>query len=74
MSAQLDERMAQAAWDVLLEMRNTDPVGYREMFSNLIPRDALPSEAYSDHQLEVIYGAVCRGLARRAARVATTLN
>ena len=74
MSAQLDERMAQAAWDVLLEMRDTDPVGYREMFANLIPRDALPSEAYSDHQLEVIYGAVCRGLARRAARVATTLN
>jgi hypothetical protein len=28
MSAQLDERMAQAAWDVLLEMRDTDPVGY----------------------------------------------
>ena len=72
MSAQLDERMAQAAWDVLLEMRDTDPVGYREMFSNLIPRDALPSEAYSE--LEVIYGAVCRGLARRAARVAATLN
>jgi hypothetical protein len=47
MSAQLDERMAQAAWDVLLEMRDTDPVGYREMFSNLIPRDALPSEVYS---------------------------
>ena len=74
MSAQLDERMAQAAWDVLREMRDTDPVGYREMFSNLIPRDALPSEAYSDRQLEVIYDAVCRGLARRAARVAATLN
>jgi len=74
MSAQLDERMAQAAWDVLREMRDTDPVGYREMFSNLIPRDALPSEVYSDRQLEVIYGAVCRGLARRAARVAATLN
>jgi hypothetical protein len=27
MSAQLDERMAQAAWDVLREMRDTDPVG-----------------------------------------------
>ena len=74
MSAQLDERMAQAAWDVLLEMRDTDPVGYRERFSNLIPKDALPSEAYSDRQLEVIYGTVCRGLARRAARVAATLN
>ena len=74
MSAQLDERMAQAAWDVLLEMRDTDPVGYREMFSNLIPRDALPSEVYSDRQLEVIYDAVCRGLARRAARIATRLH
>jgi hypothetical protein len=74
MSAQLDERMAQAAWDVLREMRDSDPVGYREMFFNLIPRDALPSEVYSDRQLEVIYGAVCRGLARRAARVAATLT
>ena len=74
MSAQLDERMAQAAWDVLREMRDTDPVGYREMFSNLIPRDALTSEVYSDRQLEVIYRAVCRGLARRAARIATRLH
>jgi hypothetical protein len=74
MSTQLDERMAQAAWDVLREKRDTDPVGYREVFSNLIPTDALPSEVYSDRQLEVIYGAVCRGLARRAAQVAATLN
>jgi hypothetical protein len=74
MSAQLDERMAQAAWDVLLKMRDSDPVGYREMFANLIPRDALPREAYSDRQLEVIFGAVCRGLARRAARGAAALN
>jgi hypothetical protein len=74
MSAQLDERMAQAAWDVLREMRDSDPVGYREMFSNLIPLDAPPSEVYSDRQLEVIYGAVCRSLARRAARIATRLH
>jgi hypothetical protein len=48
MSAQLDERMAQAARDVLREMRDTDPVGYREMFSNLIPRDALPTRRHDD--------------------------
>jgi hypothetical protein len=71
MSTQLDERMARAAWDVLREMRDTDPVGYREMFSNLIPRDAaLPSEVYSDRQLEVIYGAAKEGLERRSARLA----
>jgi hypothetical protein len=74
MSAQLNERMARAAWDMLHEMSATDPVGYREFFANLIPLDALPSEVYSDRQLEVIYDAVCRGLARRAARVAATLN
>ena len=74
MSAQLDERMARAAWNVLREMRDTDPVRYRELFANLIPLDALPSEVYSDRQLEVIYGAVCRGLARRAARIATRLH
>jgi ArsR family transcriptional regulator len=39
-----------------------------------LPLDALPSEAYSDRQLEVIYGTVMRGFARRAARVAATLN
>jgi hypothetical protein len=74
MSAQLNDRMARAAWELLVEMRDTDPVGYREFFANLIPLDALPSEVYSDRQLEVIYDAVCRGLARRAARVAATLN
>jgi hypothetical protein len=74
MSAQLDERMARAAWNVLREMRDTDPVRYRELFANLIPLDALPGEVYSDRQLEVIYGAVCRGLARRAARIATRLH
>jgi hypothetical protein len=74
MSAQLDERMARAAWNVLREMRDTDPVRYRELFANLIPLDALSSEAYSDRQLEVIYGTVMRGFARRAARVAATLN
>ena len=74
MSAQLDERMARELRSMLQEMRDADPARYREMFANLIPLDALPSEVYSDRQLEVIYGAVCRGLARRAARVAATLN
>jgi hypothetical protein len=74
MSAELNDRMARAAWELLREMRDTDPVGYREFFANLIPLDALPSEVYSDRQLEVIYGAVCRGLARRAARVAAALH
>jgi hypothetical protein len=64
--SELNEQMARAAWDMLLEMRATDPVGYREFFANLIPLDALPSEVYSDRQLEVIHGAVVRGFARRA--------
>src|SRR5712672_2745272 len=70
----LDELMARRAWSLLREMRDADPVGYREMFSNFIPLNAPPSEVYSDRQLEVIYGAVCRGLARRAARIATRLH
>ena len=73
-SGPLDEPMARRAWSLLREMRDADPMGYREMFSNFIPLDAPPSEVYSDRQLEVIYGAGCRGLARRAARVAATLN
>jgi hypothetical protein len=73
-SGPLDELMARRAWSLLREMRDADPVGYREMFSNFIPLDAPPSEVYSDRQLEVIYGAVCRGLARRAARIATRLH
>jgi hypothetical protein len=51
-----------AAWNVLHEMRDTDSVRYRELFANLVPVDA-PQEVYSDGQLEVIYGAVRRGLA-----------
>jgi hypothetical protein len=51
-------------------MRDTDPTRYRELFANLIPLDALPSEVYSDRQLEVIYDATKRGLERRAARLA----
>ena len=73
-SGPLDELMARCAWSLLREMRDSDPVGYREMFANFIPLDAPPSEVYSDRQLEVIYGAVCRGLARRAARIATRLH
>ena len=74
MSGPLDELMARRAWSLLREMRDADPMGYREMFSNFIPLDAPPSEVYSDRQLEVIYGAVCRGLAQRAARIATRLH
>jgi hypothetical protein len=74
MSAELNERMALELRSMLQEMRNTDPAGYRELFANLIPLDALPSEVYSDRQLEVIHGAVVRGFARRAARLAATLN
>ena len=74
MSAQLGERMARELRAFLRKMRDTDPVRYREFFANLIPSDALPSEAYSDRQLEVIYGAMMRGFARRAARLAVTLN
>jgi hypothetical protein len=70
----LDQRMIRELRPMLRKMRDTDPGRYREFFANLIPLDALPSEVYSDRQLEVIYGAVCRGLARRAARVAATLN
>jgi hypothetical protein len=36
---------------MLQEMRDADPARYREMFANLIPLDALPSEAYSDCRL-----------------------
>ena len=57
MSGPLDELMARRASSLLREMRDADPMGYREMFSNFIPLDAPPSEVYSDRQLEVIYGA-----------------
>jgi hypothetical protein len=70
----LDQRMIRELRPMLREMRDEDPTRYRKLFSTLIPQDALPSEVYSDRQLEVIYGAVCRGLARRAARVAATLH
>jgi hypothetical protein len=73
MSAQLDDRMARELRSMLQEMRDADPARYREMFANLIPLDALPSEAYSDRQLEVIYDAMVRGFARRAARLAASL-
>ena len=74
MNTSIDKLMARELRTLLQEIRAADPVGYREMFSNFIPLDAPPSEVYSDRQLEVIYGAVCRGLARRAARIATRLH
>jgi hypothetical protein len=66
----LDQRMIRELRPMLREMRDTDPARYRELFANLIPLDALPSEVYSDHQLEVIYDATKPGLERRAARLA----
>jgi len=53
---------------MLLEMRATDPVGYREFFTNLIPLEALPSDALSDRQLEVICDVMVKELARLARR------
>jgi hypothetical protein len=74
MNTSIDKLMARELRTLLQEIRAADPVGYREMFSNFIPFEASPSEVYSDRQLEVIYGAVCRSLARRAARIATRLH
>jgi hypothetical protein len=70
----LDQRMIQELRPMLREMRDTNPARYRELFANVIPPDALPSEVYSDRQLEVIYAAAKRGLERRSARLAATLN
>jgi hypothetical protein len=66
----LDQRMIRELRPMLREMRDRDPTRYRELFANLIPLDALPSEVYSDRQLEVIYDAAKRGLERRSARLA----
>jgi hypothetical protein len=68
MSMVLDERMARGLRDMLWEMRDTDPARYRDFFANLIPLDALPSEVYSDRQLEVNCDAMLKGLARLARR------
>jgi hypothetical protein len=57
--------------EMLRSLRDTDPATYRELFATLIPLDALPSEVYSDRQLELIYDAMSRALARRARRSAT---
>jgi hypothetical protein len=48
--------------------RDSDPDAYREVFRTLLPMDALPSDALSDHQLEVICDALVKGLARLARR------
>ena len=52
MSAQLDERMARAAWNVLREMRDTDPVRYRELFANLIPLMRCPAKSIQTGSLK----------------------
>jgi hypothetical protein len=49
-------------------LRDADPAAYREMFRTLLPLDALPSDTYSDRQLDVNCGAMLRGLARLARR------
>jgi hypothetical protein len=51
----------------LRRFRDNDPDAYREVFT-LLPMDALPSDALSDHQLEVICNALVKGLARLARR------
>jgi len=56
---------------MLRKLRDSDPAAYRKIFVDLIPLDALPSEVYSDRQLEVIYGVMSRGLARLERRKAT---
>ena len=66
----LDQRMIRELRPMLREMRDRDPTRYRELFANLIPLDALPSEVYSDRQLEVIYVAAKEGLERRSGRLA----
>jgi hypothetical protein len=48
--------------------RDLDPDTYREMFRPFLPLDALPSDALSDRQLEVICDAMVKGLARLARR------
>ena len=48
--------------------RDGDPDTYRKMFRTLLPLDALPGDALSDRQLEVICDAMLRGLARLARR------
>jgi hypothetical protein len=66
----LDQRMIRQLRPMLREMRDRDPARYRKLFANLILLDALPSEVYSDRQLEAMYDARKRGLERRAARLA----
>ena len=52
----------------LRRFRDNDPDAYREVFHTLLPMDALPSDALSDRQLEVICNALVKGLARLARR------
>ena len=52
----------------LMQLRDRDPDSYREIFHTLLPVDALPSDALSDRQLEVICDAMVKGLARLARR------
>jgi hypothetical protein len=52
----------------LRDLRDDAPDTYRKMFRPLLPLDALPADALSDRQLEVICAAMLDGLARLALR------
>jgi hypothetical protein len=50
----------------LRQFRDLDP--YRKMFCTLLPLDALPSDALSDRQLDVICDVMVKALARLARK------
>jgi hypothetical protein len=50
----------------LRQLRDLDPDSYCANFRTLLPVDALPSDALSDRQLEVISGIMVRALTRQA--------
>jgi hypothetical protein len=54
--------------EMLRELRDSTPETYCKMFRPLLPLDALPADALSDQQLEVICAAMLDGLARLALR------
>jgi hypothetical protein len=52
----------------LRSYRDLDPDTYRAMFRPLLAPDALPSDALSDQQLEIISGMMVRELTRQARK------
>jgi hypothetical protein len=52
----------------LRRFRDGDPDAYRRAFRTLLPVDALPADALSDRQLEVICKTMLGGLDRVARR------